>query len=493
MRSVSYIETVNMLYRLLVNQSDKNPRKIAVVGERRSVSYRQLVKEVRSAATYLHKHGFRAGDYVILGIPPSPEFYVLFYAAATLGIVSLPVPPAGKLSSHVKPRGRVAIAGDQTFLRNSGNFNFEVGLVMPWNRDTGLGIPTAAGKLSRNKIVRAADVLGTSTSGTTGEPVIFTRSATELYHRARLRIESMKIRRDDILLSAGPFTSGVNAVFHLVLPIIAGCQVVVLEQFDRRKTVDAIQHRRITVLCSIPLTFEVLAHLPKNYPADLSSLRLCISNGAPLSKNIYQRFYERFAIGIGQMYGGSDFAPAFTCNRGDAAEAVGQRSGPFPTKVVGDHGRALPNGRVGEIVFDLAGVSNRALKAVLLKNPNCRGRYLYTGDLGRFDDRDNLFVVGRKNSLIKVGAVRVMAGEVENVLRSHPKVRETLVYPLRPGETDEAVGAVVVRDGELSAEDLIAYCARRLDRYKCPRSIVFRRHLPRNQHGKISPYLFMHR
>jgi acyl-CoA synthetase (AMP-forming)/AMP-acid ligase II len=67
-----------------------------------------------------------------------------------------------------------------------------------------------------------------------------------------------------------------------------------------------------------------------------------------------------------------------------------------------------------------------------------------------------------------------------------------LVYPLRPGETDEAVGALVVRDGELSAETLIAYCAQRLDRYKCPRTIVFRRQLPRNYHGKVSAYLFKH-
>jgi long-chain acyl-CoA synthetase len=300
----------------------------------------------------------------------------------------------------------------------------------------------------------------------------------------------MKILRNDVLLSVGPFTSGVNAVFHLVLPVIAGCQVVVLEHFERRKTMEAIQNQKVTILCSIPLTFEVLAHLPANHSPDFSSLRLCISNGAPLSKNIYQRFYDRFAIGIGQMYGGSDFAPAFTFNRGDTAEAVGQKSGPFPTKVVDDHGRALANGRIGEIVFDLAGVSNRALKAVLMRNSNRRGRYLYTGDLGRFDERDNLFVVGRKNSLIKVGAHRVMAGEVENVLRSHPQVRETLVYPLRPGETDEAVGAVVVRDGTLSEEELIAYCARRLDRYKCPRTILFRRHLPRNYHGKVSAYLF---
>ncbi len=361
-----------MLYRALVGQSKKNPKKVAVVGERRSLTYGELLKQVHAAAVYLRKRGFRAGDHLILGIPPSPEFYTLFYAAATLGIVTLPLPPAGKISSRVKTRKGVAIAGSNAFLDNARNFGFDISLIIPWSKKHGLRIPTNSGKLIREKLVSTDDVLGTSTSGTTGEPVIFARSAAELYHRAKLRIEGMKICRDDVLLSVGPFTSGVNAVFHLVLPVISGCQVVVLEQFDRRKTVDAIRDRKVSVLCSIPLTFEVLAYLPKNYSADFSSLRLCISNGAPLSKNIYQRFRERFAIGIGQMYGGSDFAPAFTFNRGDAAEAVGQRSGPFPTKVVDDNGHELPNGRIGEIVFDLGAVSNRALKSVLLRNPNRR-------------------------------------------------------------------------------------------------------------------------
>jgi long-chain acyl-CoA synthetase len=479
-----------MLYRALVSQSEKNPRKVAVIGDRRSLTYFELLKQARSAAVHLQEDGFHSGDHLILGIPPCPEFYILFYAAAALGIVALPLPPVGKISSHVKTRGKVAVVGNDAFLDNARNAGINISLVIPWHEKRGLRIPPGSGRLIRKKLVGKRAVLGTSTSGTTGEPAIFARSAAELYHRAKLRVDGMKICRQDVLLSVGPFTSGVNAVFHLVLPIICGCQVVVLEQFDRRKMVDAIQDRKVTVLCSTPLTFEVLAHLPKDYAADFSSLRLCISNGAPLSKNIYQRFYERFAIGIGQMYGGSDFAPAFTFNRGDAAEAVGQSCGPFPTKVVDEHGCELPNGKIGEIVFNLAAVSHLALKRVLLRNPNRRGRYLYTGDLGRFDDRDNLFVVGRKNSLIKVGAIRVMAGEVESVLRSHPQVRETLVYPLRPGATDEAVGAVVVRDGALSKNDLIAYCAQRLDRFKCPRTIVFRRKLPRNAHGKVSPYLF---
>ena len=92
--------------------------------------------------------------------------------------------------------------------------------------------------------------------------------------------------------------------------------------------------------------------------------------------------------------------------------------------------------------------------------------------------------------MIKVGANRVIPAEVENVLRAHPKVKEAVVVALRAGKPDEAVGAIVVRNGQISAETLLDHCARHLESYKCPWEIVFRKNLARNPHGKIVRHLF---
>ena len=97
------------------------------------------------------------------------------------------------------------------------------------------------------------------------------------------------------------------------------------------------------------------------------------------------------------MYGGSDFAPAFTFNAGLVPGAVGQRSGPFPVNTVDDKGNNSPEGSIGEIVFDVSKVKYPSLKQILRRNSNRRGKYLYTGDLGKFDAQGNLFVVGRKS------------------------------------------------------------------------------------------------
>jgi len=238
------------------------------------------------------------------------------------------------------------------------------------------------------------------------------------------------------------------------------------------------------------LIFDILARLPRDGRADFSSLKHCASAGAHLPRSIFDAFYKKFAIRIAQSYGGTDFALAFSVNRAGVPDAAGHRDGLFPVRIVGNHGKPLGNGAIGEIVFDIPRVKDRMARAALQKNPKRRGRYIFTGDLGRFDQDGNLYVVGRKSSMIKVGANRVIPAEVESVLRAHPKVKEAVVMPLRAGKPDEAVGAIVVRNGQVSAETLLDHCARHLESYKCPWEIVFRKNLARNPHGKIVRHLF---
>ena len=109
--------------------------------------------------------------------------------------------------------------------------------------------------------------------------------------------------------------------------------------------------------------------------------------------------------------------------------------------------------------------------------------------MGRIDADGNVFVVGRRSPFIKIGGNRVEPAEVESTLRSHPAVREALVYPLRQGQTDEAVGAMVAASN-VSEQELLQYCADRLEAFKCPHHIAVKDELPRTEQGKISRRLF---
>jgi long-chain acyl-CoA synthetase len=479
-----------MLYHALEMSSKKYPNKSAVIGEHRALTFSELLRQVGQVARYFQTLRLGPGDHLVVGIPPSPEFYVVFFAASALGIKTIPVSPSGKLPSQVKALEPITLAGAKEFIEAVERSGVRPRRIVPWDRKEGLLITPSTGRFVRGKMVRQEAVLGTSSSGTTGEPAIFLRSAESLFRRARLGGIAWGIKAKDIMLSTGPFTSGVNVNYHLILPVVLGATVVVLEKFHWRKVVETTPREQVTVLFAVPLIFDLLARLPSSYHPDFSSLRLCISGGTHLADAIADRFYQRFNIRIGQGYGGVHFAPAFTVNGGRTPGAVGRKDSVFPVRIVDDRGKATGAGKIGEIAFDTYKIKNRWARLALSRNPNRRGRYVYTGDLGRFDERGNLFVVGRKSALIKVGANSVIAAEVEDALRSHPRVQDAVVFPLRTGQTDEAVGAVVVRNGRVTREELIDHCSQRLDPYKCPRSISFRKSLPRNPHGKIIRYLY---
>ncbi|HEY2920058.1 MAG TPA: class I adenylate-forming enzyme family protein [Candidatus Binatia bacterium] len=473
-----------MLFRLLTKQAKIYGEKTAVVGELRNLTFRQLLDEASSTAAYFQAQGHKVGDPIIIGVPPSPEFYIAFYAAAALGLVILPVLPSGRIPRLIIDREPKIAVGDQSFLAQAQRHCRTLRHLVPWSRATGLEVPRRGARFKRTKFFRDERIIGVSSSGTTGAPSIYYRSQELLVRRAELRANSLGIRPDDVLLSARPFNSGSSINSHVVMPLVAGCKIVVHEQVKRFQAADAITRERVTVLYGVPFVFELLASIPPDYPADFSSLRLCISGSAPLAESVANAFHRRFGVEIRQRYGGSHIHPAFTYNIKGVRGAVGQNSGPFPITVLDEKGREPTPGTIGELAFDCNRVA-RTWKKYLKDNPNRRGRYIYTGDLGRMDDAGNVFVVGRKSPFIKVRGNRVEPAEVEAVLRSHPEVQEAFVYPIARGKPDEAVGALVVAKATKVIE-LLRYCAEHLDGYKCPRKIAIRSALPRTAHGKLA-------
>lgn len=473
-----------MLYRVLQRQAKRFPQKIAVSGEQRSFTYAELLRETNRHAEHLRSLKIGADARVIVGIPPSPDFYSFFYAAAAVGATLVPVLPSGKLSPAVRESGAVLAVGDTSFLNTARNACSSLSQTIVWDRKRGLASPDRLTSFNRKASHRNRYVLAVSSSGTSGDPALYYRTEKTAIEHIKLRIKLFGLTPDDVLLSTRPYNNGSAIINHVILPVVAGCRVVVREKFQRFAASAAIAEEKVTVLYAVPFIFELLGSISESRAVNFSSLRLCISAGAPLSRAVYDGFYQRYGIRIRQFYGGSHFYPACAYNFADAPGAVGHVGGVFRMAILNDEGIELGPGMSGEIVFDIskaAPVWRRELK----DNPNRRGGYIYTGDLGRIDSQGHVFVVGRKSHFIKVGASRVAPAEVENVLRSHPRVTEAVVYALRAGQPDEAVGATVVCSGGLTSRELMSYCAEHLDGYKCPRKIDFRKHMPRNAHGKV--------
>ena len=115
--------------------------------------------------------------------------------------------------------------------------------------------------------------------------------------------------------------------------------------------------------------------------------------------------------------------------------------------------------------------------------------WLHTGDLGRFDERDRLEIIGRKADTIVTGGENVAPAEVEATLLEHPAVADAAVHPRADPEWGEAVVAtVVLRDGATAeAEELRAHCAARLAAFKVPKAVEFADRLPRTRVGQAAP------
>ena len=155
--------------------------------------------------------------------------------------------------------------------------------------------------------------------------------------------------------------------------------------------------------------------------------------------------------------------------------------------IVDENGRSVGEGETGEIVARgqrlMKGYWNRSGET----EQSIRDGWLYTGDLGYFDEDGYIYLAGRARDFIKRGGEMISPEEVERTLQSHPAVDDAAVIGVPDLDWGECVHAVVVlrSDKKASAEEIIEHCRQSLASYKKPESVSFVAELPRNPMGKV--------
>jgi len=112
--------------------------------------------------------------------------------------------------------------------------------------------------------------------------------------------------------------------------------------------------------------------------------------------------------------------------------------------------------------------------------------WLHTGDVGYLDEEGYLYLLGRTDDMIITGGLNVFPGEVEDVIRRHPKVKDVAVVGLPDPGRGTIVKAVIVPSSEITKEEVLKFCRLNLPPFKCPRMVEFRDELPKTSTGKIS-------
>jgi long-chain acyl-CoA synthetase len=328
------------------------------------------------------------------------------------------------------------------------------------------------------------------TSGTTGTPKGATLMHSNLAAGARVGCELVHAGPHSVVVATLPLfhVFGMNSILNTT--IHAGGLVTLVPRFEPGKVLEVIDRDRATTFGGVPTMYSALLHYPDRQRFDVSSLDLCISGGAALPVEVLRGFDEAFGAKVLEGYGLSETTGMATFNTPDRERkpgSIGVPVGGTEIKLVDSDDREVPSGEPGELVmrgpFVMGGYWNReqATQEVM------RGGWFHTGDIATVDDDGYLFIVDRKKDLIIRGGYNVYPREIEEVLYTHPAVREAAVVGVPHASLGEEVGAAVAfKPGqEASTDELREYMKQRVAAYKYPRVIWVVEDLPKGPTGKI--------
>lgn len=473
----------------------ERPDEVALRVGGKTWTYLELRNDVADVATMLTERGVERGDRVLVVLPTSAEFVLVYYGILSLGATAVTVNPLctspeleyyltdahcmlaigldGSAQPLVEAADRVATA---RWLIQSGTLgrvgypDLEPGVAQVDDRDP-------------------AAIL--YTSGTTGRPKGAVLTHRNLIESSRAVAGVQENGPDDRMGTALPLfhvfgqVCVMGSIFHV------GGSLSLLERFTAMDMLELAHEHALTAMAGVPTMWNEMLHAP--FPLEtkaLTPLRKCLTGGAPLPGPVNAAFEKRFGAHILDGYGLTETTGAATgrsvhhpFKEGSVGRAVPGTS----IAILNADRVPVPVGEVGEVAIDGPGVMREYLDKPDATEAVRAGRWFLTGDLGRMDEEGDLWIVGRLKDLIIRGGYNVYPTEIEEVLYSHPAVLECAVMGIPDERLGEEVAAVLVL-GEgrtIDASEMRAWLSERLAAYKLPRVYQIVPNLPRGTTGKI--------
>ncbi len=338
------------------------------------------------------------------------------------------------------------------------------------------------------------------TGGTTGSPKGAMLTHANLSANARqvawLDPENGKVM--DRVLGALPMFHVFANTCVLNRTVATGGEIVMLPRFDAGQVLAAIERTRATALPGVPTMYRALLDHPRMARTDFSSLRHCISGGAPLPPELKDRFERATGATLIEGYGLSESSGVVSCNPYTGSQKPGTIGQPIPGTRVRlvdkeDATRPAPADEPGEIVVAgpqiMQGYWHRPDADETTFCHDADGvRWLRTGDVGTIDADGFIRIVDRLKDMIAVGGFKVFPSEIERVLYHHPAVREALVIGLPSDYRGESPHAYVTLSGDadVTGEALKAWLNPQLGKHERVDEVVVRLTLPKTMIGKLS-------
>ena len=330
------------------------------------------------------------------------------------------------------------------------------------------------------------------TSGTTARPKGVEMTHRMLWTNAAIFGWQTGVSDRDVYLHTLPMfhCNGWGMPFALTA---MGVPQVVLRKVDGHEILKRIEDHGVTLMCGAPAVVAAILEAANEWEGPIPGAgrtRIVVA-GAPPPTSIIERVERELDWEFIQIYGLTETAPLLTMSRGrtewdelsskERAKLLGRAGAP----ALGVNLRVTDDG-------EICARSNHVLKGYW-EQPEATDQaiqagWFHTGDGGYIDEDNYITIADRKKDVIISGGENVSSIEVEDVLFSHEQVTEVAVIGVPDEKWGETVKALVVAEGEVSEEALIAYCREKLAHYKCPTSIELRDELARTATGKLQKY-----
>jgi long-chain acyl-CoA synthetase len=484
---------------LLRKNVESDPEKVAIIHKQALISHKDSYEIANSLANLLLTLGIVKGDRVGLLLYKTPEAILSFYGVATAGGVVVPIdynqPIKGiqYMLENTSPAALIVEGQLQPLLSQLRLPCSDDNIVVVGEKSVKRGHrweEVLAGKTAESPDVEINkdDIFYLNfTSGSTGAPKGAVTSHDNIYWNTLSAVETLGLSPDDIHLSMFPSFLHPHELFARGL-FLGGTSVLV-DSIYPKTIAKAISDHRVTCMMAISSIYKTLLSYHSS-SFDFSSLRIPESGGMHTNPALVQEFEERFGVPIYPVWGSTE-ASGIAIATPIAGEyepgSMGKPCRYYEIKIVGEDGKELPVGEVGEMVIKGPAVCTEYYNDPDESEKCVMDGWFFTGDLIRRDEEGYFYFVDRKARMMKVAGMKVFPLEIEEVLSHHPRIAEVAVIKVMDGLHGEVPKAIIVsKNGvEISKSDIRKYCETVIPKYKMPRIIEFRNDLPRTAGGKI--------
>ena len=521
------------LFTFLESAASWMPKRTATIFYNQRLTYQQLNNKVNQFAHVLHGKGVRPGDRVFIVLPNMPQMVIAFYATLKIGgVVVMPNPDADGAAivrqvKQTQPKVMITLEVfdhlaqavengtplDQfvfTDIQSVVSSRVFKKLMEQWGRVEAqperAAVPVIGERMAAlmqdapteqppPAAVRGADLAAILfTSGTTGAP-----KGVCLTHR-NLVANTLQTRHwipdlnygKEVCLATLPILHSYGLINAMSLPIALAGTIILLPVFDTQEVLENIRDYKVSIFPGVPSMYMAINHFRGAREYGLSSIKACVSGAAPLPVEVQEAFEKLTHGRLVEGYGLTEASPVTHANPLYGVRKPGSIGVPIPNteaKIVDlISGKDLPPDEIGELV-----VRGPQVMQKYWQNEEATAEaidaygWLDTGDVAVMDDDGYFQIISRKQDTILFGEYSVYPRDVEEVIYENPKVVEVAVVGVGKVQGEQKIKAFVVPQpgSDLTEEELMAFCRRRLDAYAVPWEIEFREELPKSFIGKV--------